>query len=255
MNFDTHVHGPISHDSIISIEELLSVSKESNSGIIITDHMDITESKGLSFNPLDYFEKYNSIRSDKILLGIELGMTKKFYKENKAIIDNFNFDYVLGSLHFHGDIDLCRSNVYDIKNKKELYVEYLKNIKENLMLHDYIDSMGHIDYICRYAKYHDNEIYIEEFKEEIKDIIEILLQKNIAIEINTRRFNNENAINNLKNIYTYYKKLGGEIVTIGSDAHSKNNILKYFEQAMELCRELKLQPVYFKNRECINIKI
>lgn len=51
----------------------------------------------------------------------------------------------------------------------------------------FIDSLGHIDYIARYARFEDNEIYYMDFRNEIDEILRTLIQNEKAIEINTRR--------------------------------------------------------------------
>jgi histidinol-phosphatase (PHP family) len=50
-------------------------------------------------------------------------------------------------------------------------------------------------------------------------------------------------------IYKRYRDMGGRYITIGSDAHTEENIGMNFKVALDLAEHLNLQPVHFKNRK------
>lgn len=250
--FDTHVHTEFSEDSTMKIQEVVEKSRELNLGVIITEHMDLNyyDNIRFRFDIEGYFKKYSSFRNNNILLGVEIGMSEKYNKDYEDISMKFPFDYIIGSVHDVYDIDLYYADkLYKTTSKKEFYEEYFKYMVKSINDHPFIDSLGHIDYICRYAKYDDNEIYYEEFKEFIDEVLKVLIDKGICIELNTRRLREKSASDNLIKIYKRFSELGGKYITVGSDAHNSNSIAENFDIAEEIMEYCNLKAVYFKNRK------
>ncbi len=250
--FDTHIHTTYSTDSKMTIEEVVDRSTKYNLGAIITEHMDLNykDDKQFRFNPKDYFNNYEKYRSNKLLLGIEVGMCNEYSKEYESICKEFPFDYVIGSLHEMYDFDLYEADeLYKSKSKSELYEEYFIQIVERLNEHKFIDSLGHIDYLSRCAQYEDREMYYDEFKEYIDEVLKTLVDKDISLEINARRLGDNSAVENLIKIYRRYNELGGRYITIGSDAHTTDSIGNHFHVASEIAAFCNLKTTYYKNRK------
>lgn len=249
--FDSHLHTKFSTDSKMDIEDALRKAESLNIGLIITEHMDLKYPiKGnFIFNPEDYFNEYNKYRSSNTLLGIELGMRSDCVEDNRQIIENYPFDYVIGSIHLVDTIDIFREDFYADRSKKETYEQYLACMLECLKSHNFIDSLGHIDYITRYARYEDKEIYYEDFSEHIDEVLKTAVVSNISLEINTRRLRDKAAADNLLEIYRRFYELGGRQVTIGSDAHNAAAIGNNINIALEIADRSNLKPVYFKERK------
>ncbi|QCX32812.1 histidinol phosphate phosphatase [Caloramator sp. E03] len=255
--FNCHVHTSFSSDCNMGINEAIEVLNEKKLGVIITDHMDLglCEDGRFTFDVKEYFNEYEKYRNDRLLLGIEIGMTKDYKNENKKIALNSPFDYVLGSLHVVNGFDPFYDEYYVGKNKKEAYEEYFLCMLENIKIYDFIDCLGHIDYIARYGRFEDKEIYYDDYKDFIDEILKIVAQRDISIEINTRRLEDKVAYENLYNIYKRFKELGGKIVTIGSDSHKAIDIEKNLNEALKMIKDLKLTPVYYKNRKAVEYSI
>lgn len=249
--FDTHVHTTFSTDSKLTIDDAVKKASNDNLGLIITEHMDINfPVEGEFIFDIDkYFQQYDKYRSDKLLLGIELGMRNDCIKENAEIEKNHPFDYVLGSIHFVNGIDIYEKSFYQGKTKQQAYDEYFQNMLDNVKTHPYIDSLGHIDYICRYAQFEDKDIHYINHKDIIDEILKAIIEGDIAIEINTRRLSNAESVKSLIEIYKRFAELKGEYVTIGSDSHSESSIGFNYKVAMEIAKICGLKPVYFKNRK------
>lgn len=255
--FDSHTHTTFSTDSQMNIEEAIEKATFINLGLIITDHMDTNYpgKEKFNFDTASYFCKYNKYRSKKLLLGIELGMSLEFKEENKSLVENNPFDYVICSIHFLGNNDIYYPVTYEGKSKEEVFQDYLVTMYKNIIEHNYMDSLGHIDYISRYAVYDDKELYYHQYSELIDEVLKAVIERDIALEVNSRRLKDINAFRNMRTIYKRYSELGGRLVTIGSDAHSKETIGANFGIANELINDLKLQPVYFMDRKPIEYKI
>lgn len=254
MVFDTHMHTKFSTDSKMNIEDAINKAKDENIGIIITEHMDINfpVEGQFVFDCEKYFDEYNKHRNDKVLLGIELGLRMDCIDENIKVIDNNNFDFVLGSIHVVDKIDIFFKEYYErFSNKKVAYEKYLETMHECIKTYDCFDAMAHIDYICRYSPYDDREMYYRKFADYIDEVLKVLIEKDKVIEINTARLNQDVAIENLTDIYTRYKELGGKYVTVGSDSHNANDIARNFKAAYRVIEKVGLKSVYFKDRKMI----
>lgn len=252
--FDNHVHTEISADSSMIIEDAIRAANTRGVNLVLTEHMDIeypgaAEGEDFTFNVEDYFKKYGKLRNDKLLLGMEVGLRPEFLKRNEEIIKSDNFDFVIGSIHVVNGMDIFRKDYYEGKSKKAAYEEYLEAMIKCLKIYNDIDTLGHIDYISRYAPYEDKEIYYDDFSDHIDEVLKLLIEKGKAMEINTRRLNLEGARNNLLKIYSRYRDLGGKIVTVGSDSHNPEAIGGNFKYAIDIINKAGLKNVYFKGRE------
>ena len=72
--YDCHVHTNFSTDATMDIKDAIRVSEELDSPII-TDHMDYKHHVPgeFIFDPDEYFNEYEPYRSDRLLLGVEIG--------------------------------------------------------------------------------------------------------------------------------------------------------------------------------------
>jgi len=247
---DSHIHTEFSDDSDMKLESALEITRKSGIGMIITEHLDLEFPTGTDFNfDIDkYFDKYEKYKSSKFMLGIEIGMQQICYEGNRDIANKYPFDYIIGSIHATNGEDIFNPEIYDGKTKKETFEQYFIDMLDCVKQYDFMDSLGHIDYISRYSTYIDNEINYHEFKDYIDEVLKAVVLNGKVIEINTRRLTDVAAYNNLIDIYRAYKQIGGKYVTIGSDAHHAKDIGNNFLLANRICEICNLKPVYFRNR-------
>lgn len=248
--FDTHVHTKVSSDSKMNIEDAIYQAKNNGFSLIITEHLDLKFPKeGLFyFDIKDYLKEYSKYRGNDLLLGVEMGMKEDCLEESRKLIKDSNLDYVIGSVHLIDNMDFYYDEYYKGKDKREAYEKYFNVMVSCLKNYNFIDSLGHIDYIARYSKYNDKEIYYSEFDDIIDEVLKTLIEKNTCLELSTRRLNDEKAVKNLMIIYKRFRELGGRYVTIGSDAHNPASIGNNFSKAIEIAKCCNLSPVYFKER-------
>lgn len=252
--FDSHVHTSFSCDSDMPIENAIDKCQALGVGMVITDHMDINPFRGpeFTFNVEDFFKTYSPLRSETLLLGIEMGLRCEAVQENQDIIKAHDFDFILCSTHAPYDmetnLEYYDKEYYDGLSKKEAYREYfssmLKGIKEN----PYFDALAHIDYIARYSPYEDKELYYDQFQPEIDAVLKEVAGMDKALEISTRRLDNPTAEGELVKIYKRFREVGGRYVTIGSDSHGEDAITRHFDKAIAIAEKCDLTPVYFKKR-------
>jgi histidinol-phosphatase (PHP family) len=248
MIFDTHMHTEISSDSKMTIEQAILQAKALNIGITLTEHMDYLYPRPemFVFDAAEYFNRYGRYRSSEVLLGIEIGMQQACLEDNRKLVQSHPFDYVIGSIHVVEGIDIYYENFYHGRSKQEVYESYFAAMAECLAAYDFVHSLGHIDYIARYAKVEDPEINYLQFKESIDKVLAVAVERGLAVEINTKREYTKEALASIIPIYRRFAELGGKLVTFGSDAHVAEGIGNQFKQAIDIAEGCGLCPVYFK---------
>ncbi|HWR38733.1 MAG TPA: histidinol phosphate phosphatase [Patescibacteria group bacterium] len=251
MRMDTHLHTTVSTDSRMTLAEAMDRARQLGLGITLTEHMDLSYPRpdAFLFDVDRYFDAYGAYRSQEVLLGIEVGMRVDCREENRRLAARTDFDYVLGSVHVIDNMDLYDTGFYQERDKPSAYRHYLQAMLECVTTHDFIDSLGHIDYIARYARYDDPELRYSEHAEEIDAVLTALAQREKALEINTRRLDRPDAAVALLQICQRFRQLGGHHVTIGSDAHQPEAIGRGMDAAEEIAERSGLKVVWFRERK------
>ena len=252
MRYDSHIHTLMSTDGKTEINEAARMALERGVGIVITDHMDWDLPLPFPAFRVDldaYWEKYGGLRNDRLLIGIELGMTENSAAKNASIIRENDFDFVLGSLHvLHGEDIGGGKDLFQAMGDERVFGDYLETGAQ-LVQDLNIDAFGHIDYPLRYM---EKELFYQDFKERFDALLAALTRRGICLELNTVRLGRGRAAyDNLLEIYRAYKKLGGKYVTLGSDSHTPNAVARNFDLADNFLKETGLIPVHFKKRRMV----
>lgn len=250
MIFDSHMHTKYSADSEMLPVDAISKAQKLGFGVVFTEHFDFDLPGDIDFTfiPEDYWREYESLRSDNVRLGVEIGMEEHSRKACAEFIKRAPFDLVIGSIHLVDRLDIYYPEYYVGKDKETAYHKYFEAMIEEATIGDF-DVLGHIDYICRAAPYDDPEIDYAAFKEDIDKVLKIVVERGKVLELNTRRLNTRRGLKELVPIYNQYKKLGGKYITIGSDAHRVEAVCNYFDTAIDFARELDLIIVTFCERQ------
>ena len=254
MLFDAHMHTDFSCDAHMLLPEAMATGEKLGIGIIVTEHWDSeypTNPEMFKFDLDAYFAKNRNYRSDRVLLGIEVGMQPQVVVHDEAMIKGHPFDEVVASMHCMKGKDMYEPTSYRGLTKEQSIREHLEDSVLCLSLYHDFDTYGHLDYISRYMPYEDNTLYYEDFAELWDKVFSLLVAGDKALEINTRRLGNPQAIKPLQVFYNRFRELGGHYVTLGSDAHTVENIGNNFKCAQEIAKTAGLQIVHFKERQRI----
>lgn len=260
MLFDTHMHCDYSCDSHMQVADAIEAAAAQKIGAIITEHWDYdypTNPEEFIFNIEEYFAKLLPLRSEKLLIGIEIGMQTHTAAKDEEIAAAYDFDYVLGSIHCMGRKDIYEPSCYEGRTREEIIEEFFHDTMVCLEQHSNYDAFAHIDYMCRYWPYQGAErhLRLQDAPEAFDKLFKLLIEQNKPIEINTRRLDDEEAAAYLLEIYQRYQQLGGRYCTLGSDAHYKEHVGRRLEAALAMAKAAGLQPVYFKERKMQLIEV
>lgn len=259
---DYHLHSDISFDGKDNIANISKKAAEIGlSEICFTEHFCI-DPKDVSYNYLNYDRYTKEIMETrehlhnkiKIGKGLEIGEPYILREELNKIIDNMDLDFIIGSVHNIGHQKL-RLYIKD-KQKKEIYNTYFLYVYE-VAKHANIDVIGHMDLMKRYAYEEFGNYDFNDYKEIIGDILKCAIKRNIGIEINTSGLRDK-----VKELYPsvevikLYRELGGEIITIGSDSHSCDNLSSNYSQVVKILNYIGFKYIYKYNKRVMSgIKI
>lgn len=244
---DYHIHSLHSTDGKSSIEDICEQAiKIGLKEIAITDHYDPYEDDIYcisSYNQSeiisDLLNKVQKYEGRLIIrLGVESGQSQLYPSSTRQLLKCSDYDFVLGSLHnITDDIDLALIdyNKVDINALLSQYLlELLALAKTGLY-----DCLGHFDYPKRYLLLRGYEYNIKMHDELVSEILNTVIKQGKGIELNTSGFRHgiKEPLPSI-NVLKMYKEKGGELITIGSDAHICGDVGAYIKDGQRLLKEL-----------------
>ena len=246
MFWDTHMHTHFSGDSEANPQEMIQQARQLGlAGICFTDHLDFDYREEPDLFLLDlsaYSDAIQQLQEEyknhfPILFGIEIGLQPQVCEKNRKITQQYPFDFVIGSSHVVHHRDPYYGVFYEGRTEDEAYREYFESILENLDTDADFDVYGHLDYVVRYGP-NKNQFYsYKKFADVIDEILKKLIIKGKGIEVNTAGYKYGLGVPNpTVDVLKRYRELGGEILTIGADAHKPEHIAYDFAKLPELLR-------------------
>lgn len=243
---DYHVHSNFSTDGQSSMEDMTNRAIELGlKEIVFTDHLDLDHPDGDFIvdikTYIPYIYKLKKMYQDKInvKLGIEIGVQNHLYNELDNIINNNDFDFVIASSHMVNGIDPYFNTFFDGLTQYEGYLKYFESILENVTNFNNYSVYGHLDYVIRYGNFSDRTYLYSDYKDVYDSLLKTIISNGRGIEINTSGFRYDlNSPHPTLAVIKHYKELGGEIITIGSDAHKPCDICADFDNAYDILNQL-----------------
>ncbi len=216
------------------------------SGICITDHEDLEYPDPDICFELDLPQYQAGIRALAerfagrlpILFGIELGLQPQLADAHDKLLKQYDFDFVIGSSHVVHGVDPYYDCYYEGRAESDAYREYFESILENILAFDGFDVYGHLDYVVRYGPNRDEYYSYGAFSDIFDEILRALIQRGKGIEINTAGLKYGLAHPNpTEDVIRRYRELGGEIITIGADAHKPEHVGYAFDRVSGILRD------------------
>ena len=270
---DYHVHSNKSFDADpkTSIESILktAVNREIDE-IILCDHYDVNWVISGENPDVDFHDSLNQINAAKkkfeninnnteFLLGIELGQPNQFPDKASEVLANNDFDFVLCALHNARDeqdfyyIDYKNINILNLIKIFEKYTNELCELANWGNFH----SLAHITYPVRYFLLNNIHIPMEKYNDLYKKLFKILIHRGIALEVNTSGLRKKiNQLSPTYDLLKLYKEAGGELITVGSDAHNTLDIFSGIPYTYERLRAMGFKYIStVKDKKLIQRKI
>ncbi len=243
---DMHCHSRNSFDGTPSVEELYHAAKAGGLyAFAVTDHCECNdyEKGGFKQNIDDSCAEIAAFREkaeDGVLLltGVEVGQPLQNPDAVEDLFARHTFDVVLWSLHnLSREEDFYYLTYQNAAEAEELLERYYTELYEMAQLDGY-DVLTHLTYPLRYMIGREEiPIRRERFSEQIDCILRCLAEKGKALEINTAGLRKEIGETSPDlSIVRRFRELGGEYVTLGSDAHRLPDLGFGLKAAAELAR-------------------
>ncbi len=246
MLYDAHMHTHHSGDSDAPVEDMIKAAIEKGlDGICFTDHFDYDYPDEPDLFLLDfdaYYKEVSTLRekyADRLPIrwGIEIGLQPHITKVNCDVTARYPFDFVIGSSHVVHGIDPYYPKYYEGRTEAAAYREYFESILENLHTDADFDVYGHIDYVVRYGPNRNLDYSYKKYSDVIDEILRTLITQGRGIEINTGGFKyGLGHPNPTEDIIRRYRELGGEIITVGADAHAPEHVAFGFDKVPDILR-------------------
>jgi histidinol-phosphatase (PHP family) len=181
-----------------------------------------------------------------------------------ALIEKQGFDFIIGSLHnLVGVPDFCMLD-YTKMTDRQIELLWQRDLDETyrLLLDEgthgcKIDTLAHLTYPVRYILRAGKTLDMKPFIEQIEQIFLRLIEKGIALEINTSGLRQGAGMTFPdESLMRFYRSLGGEMVTVGSDAHFSEHVGCNIRETYELLREIGFSYVcYFGHNGLTQISL
>ena len=260
--FDFHIHSHVSFDSDANPAAIVDAAiKAGMREICFTDHLDydpMNDNPSLAFNTEVYSIAYDKLYSAdvKIRRGMEFGMLPDNYATMKRDLQRRPFDFVIGSVHFADGMDIYYPPFWEGKTIEAAERQVLEQTLECVRVHDGFDVLGHLTYISKAdANPVKRAVPYEAHRDIVDEIFRQLIQKGKGIEINTSGINIcGEPLPGLRYLRRF-KELGGEIVTVGSDAHTISRVGQYCTEICEVVKEVFGYVCTFESRKPIFYKL
>jgi histidinol-phosphatase (PHP family) len=262
---DLHVHSTCSGDGLSSIMEYARQARSGGLAAIgFCEHAD--------FDPRDRDYRYLDLaRYDReltqareglpevlILQGVEITYQAALERHIGNWLAGHAWDYVLASVHLV-DYDDGWAIVsepgttrayFAAHTCREAYVPYFEELLR--AAHSGLaDVLAHLDLVKRYGTAHYGTFEPRTFSEEIRAVLRAIVEAGMGLEINTSglRQSPGEAYPGI-DVLRWYRELGGEILTVGSDAHHVQELGASILDALEMAQAAGFQAVsYYQDRQ------
>ncbi len=246
---DCHVHSAFSDDCEITVEQMIDTAiAQGRKYFYITDHHDFDYpimDDGVTFQleQIPYIQHMESLKQhykDKIQLriGLELGLMAHIKDKTEAYAKAYAYDFIIGSSHMVNGVDPYYPAYYADKSEYQAYEQYFLSILDNVKAYECFHVYGHLDYIMRYVPNQTKPYDPMEYYDIFKELLTIIVDKGKGLEVNTGSlYKGFEFPHPHETILKLYKQLGGEVVTIGSDAHKPQHLGFGFDRAEALLQK------------------
>ncbi len=245
MLVDYHMHTPLCKHAVGEPEEYVRRAIERGIGEIgFSDHCPMPADYDPNFRMTveqypEYVEKIVRVREQFPTFSIKLGLEADFSPGTEDFVYNvtqeYDFDYIIGSVHYIGDWGFDNPANIDRYKKGDLYETYRQyfELVAGCAKSGLFDILGHPDVIKKFGHYPDRP-----YEDLMRGALEAVKRAGMALDINTSGLRTP-----CKEIYPSRRFL--EIahsmdvpVTLGSDAHKPQDVGEGFDAAVALLKSV-----------------
>jgi len=221
-----------------------------------SEHWDVGpyEEQPRFFKPEPWYEEIERLREIyaghlSLRAGIEIAEPHLYPQPAAEVLQRAPFDYVIGSVHWVGPDFMFDEHYFRQHSADESYSAYFAELERMVNAAD-IDVVAHFDIPTRTAKPilgYDPARY----EDQIRSILKIIIRRSLTLDINAAGLR-KTSLNLMPDplILKWYVDMGGERVTLGSDAHEASQVGLHLDAALQAVLAAGLKRVaQFENRQ------
>ncbi len=256
--YDYHTHTSFSEDSNTPMREMVEAAcKMGIREMAITDHYDPDYPISFGIDLPRYQRALNKTKEEyqgriKILKGVEIGIQLGETLERcREAANSFDYDFIIGSFHCAEGYEICDPEFFQRRSAEASYIAFYTTVRDGLLKYKDYDVLGHFNVIDRHIHpIPDDSVYWY----LVEEILKTVIADGKGLEINTSsfRYGMGERTTPSKEILQRFRELGGEIVTIGSDAHRPRDVGYGFDIAVEMIKSAGLKYLATFDQRIVN---
>ena len=247
---DYHTHSILSPDSDAPLDTMARAAWVGElQELCVTDHYDLLTEDGARRGPFDWassvsqFDVVSAQYEGRLTmrLGLELGSPQLDPEYSALLCAHPRADFIIGSLHnwsvdspYHGG-DYYYNHYGNEKACYEALDDYFASMERLAGLPQCYDVLGHVIYPLRYMNRDGQNPSLKPYEDQLRRIFRTVAEHGRGIEVNTYR---GRTVSDWAEVLKLYRACGGEIVTLGSDAHRPDDVGAGLGDAYRLLQEL-----------------
>jgi histidinol-phosphatase (PHP family) len=247
---DLHVHSTCSADGASSIAEYARQAEHlALAEVGFCEHVDF-DPRDSACGTLDLVRYDREVAQARAAVpgvglrqGVEITFQAGLATEIGAWLAARRWDYVVASVHLvdYADgwaiiSDPAASAYFRTHGQRQAYLPYfdevLRAVQSGLG-----DVLGHLDLVKRYGSTVYGPFDPAAFEEEIRTVLRAMVDRGMALEVNTSGLRQGPAeLYPAPAVLRWYREMGGERVTLGSDAHDARDLGAGLAEGIALIR-------------------
>ena len=244
--YDMHMHTDFSTDSEAPMEDMAEAAvRKGLRGIAITDHYhpDYPNPAHRTGQPTPAYHRAMERLTEayegrlEVFKGIEMGVLPgETMARCEAAARDYRYDFILASFHSNRERtfdDLARDKRVTTEQAFRMYYEHV--LLCITLFKDY-DVLAHLNLLDRYAPYVPADSL---YTDVVDEILKTAVADGKGLELNTSswRYGMGDRTTPTAAILRRYRELGGEFITVGSDAHSAKWVGDHLNEGYQFLRD------------------
>lgn len=247
MFYDQHMHSFISIDSEA---DPLQYVKGGPKFVVFTDHLELQAPGDPNVDIIPEFDLLLKMTDElrekgtELLLGVEVGYSRGVEGAIDHIFRQYPFKVKILSAHHNGEYGFM--SPVDVP-RDEMIDSYVDTLLEAVTSWNDFHILAHFDFGFRIHDFDVSEI--SPYEKRLNKVFETIIKKDIAFEINSKSI----FVHGNRELYEWgikrYIDLGGQLITLGSDAHHPNDYMLEFEEIIEMLVQYGVKELVLFNGE------
>lgn len=256
---DYHIHTRFSEDGHATLEAMcLRAIELGVPEIGFSEHWDVGpyEKKPRYYKPEPWYAELERLRglfAGKLVLlaGIEIAEPHLYPQETAEVLQRAPFDYVIGSVHFVGRNFMFKGEYFQNHSADEVFDGYFDELGRMVRTAD-LDIVAHFDIPARTGI----PIFGYDplrYEERIRSVLKTCIERSLALDVNVSGLRKP-ARNIMPDpvILKWYAEMGGQRITLGSDAHRLPEVAQHLEKGLAAVRAAGINRItHFERRQAL----